>query len=391
MDAKVLIVSDEEDRSEYLAGYIKGLGYQVLQASDAIEAFAQIQSLSPDVVVAGLDTLGIGGLELLQRLRLASNNVPFVFVSRHATVKDVIEAMRLGAIDFMSDPDHDLDSLAMALGRAMQSHSLARENRIYRRHLEQLISELRANIEILEEDQQAGREVQRSLLPNTPFKTGEYRIEYVISSSLILSGDFVDYFQLNEKLLGFYMADVSGHGAASAFMTVLLRHMSSRVMRGIQRPEDAPEPSPARFFQAINRAILDTNIHKHATLFGGILNTQTHELLYASAAHFPPVLLFDGDNMQLLEGGGLPVGLDPETLWVDHSVKFPPGGRLVICSDGVMDVLEADSLQRKEVLLQEFLGQAGSIRNMALGLGLSLDLEFTDDIALMCITRATST
>jgi sigma-B regulation protein RsbU (phosphoserine phosphatase) len=77
-------------------------------------------------------------------------------------------------------------------------------------------------------DQQAGRQVQMRMLPNSPLVIGDYLCSHTIIPSLYLSGDFTDYFTVDDHYLVFFMADVSGHGSSSAFATVLLKNLFAR-------------------------------------------------------------------------------------------------------------------------------------------------------------------
>ena len=64
---------------------------------------------------------------------------------------------------------------------------------------------------------EAGRKLQSQLLPEDQLTIGNYVFSRRLFPSTYLSGDFVDYFPINDRHCAFYVADVSGHGAASAF------------------------------------------------------------------------------------------------------------------------------------------------------------------------------
>ena len=81
--------------------------------------------------------------------------------------------------------------------------------------------ELRQTLKYLEQDEKAGRRIQFQLLPEDNRTFGGYTFRRRLYPSTYLSGDFVDYFPIDDRHVGFYMADVSGHGAASAFVTVI--------------------------------------------------------------------------------------------------------------------------------------------------------------------------
>src|SRR5690606_39405532 len=111
--------------------------------------------------------------------------------------------------------------------------------------LEATNRELQASLHLLQEDQDAGRQVQISLLPATPWEADSFSFAHQIIPSLYLSGDFVDYFRVDERRIAFYLADVSGHGASSAFVTVLLKFMTTRLLYESRRGGKLPEFKPS--------------------------------------------------------------------------------------------------------------------------------------------------
>src|SRR5690606_5811166 len=133
-----------------------------------------------------------------------------------------------------------------------------------------------------------------------------------IIPSLYLSGDFVDYFRVDEHRIAFYLADVSGHGASSAFVTVLLKFMTTRLLYEWKRNGVLPEFKPSDVLGHINRGLINCKLGKHVTMLGGVIDLQTGQLTYSIGGHLPlPVLFVDGEA-HYLEGRGLPVGLFEE-------------------------------------------------------------------------------
>lgn len=96
-------------------------------------------------------------------------------------------------------------------------------------------------------DQLAGRQVQQDILPREPLNCRGYRVSHSIVPSLYLSGDFVGYNSAFDRYILFYFGDVSGHGASSAFITVMLASCCASCVAGTSRnPISLPwrEPLP---------------------------------------------------------------------------------------------------------------------------------------------------
>lgn len=154
----------------------------------------------------------LGGLEVLHTITQKTPDSPVIVISGAGELNDAIEALRLGAWDFITKPITDLQVLEHAIDKAIERKILLQENKTYAERIEN-------NLKILEEDHIAGRRVQMSLLPAEHMRTRSFEFKFKIIPSLELSGDFVEYFNISDSLVGLYIADVSGHGASSAFIT----------------------------------------------------------------------------------------------------------------------------------------------------------------------------
>ncbi|OOV80202.1 hypothetical protein BTA35_0217140, partial [Oceanospirillum linum] len=124
--------------------------------------------------------------------------------------------------------------------------------------LEQINLELMTSLDVLRQDQQAGRYVQQRMLPQTPWQHGGMTFEHTICPSLYLSGDVVDYLPIDTDRVLFYLADVSGHGASSAFITILLRVFIRRYVT--RRLERGQLISTAQILTEVNQELLDTSL-----------------------------------------------------------------------------------------------------------------------------------
>ena len=129
----------------------------------------------------------------------------------------------------------------------------------------------------LERDQRAGHYIQMGMLPPNPMAIDRYRLRHRIHPSLLLSGDFVDYFRLADHYFLFYIADVSGHGASSAFVTVILKNFSRRLRREYH-PRMLTDPGEILVW--LNREMLENDIDKHVAMFVGVVDLQSDTMTY---------------------------------------------------------------------------------------------------------------
>jgi len=386
--AKLLIIDDDEVVRASLAAYLEDSGFQVLQAGNALQGLEVFEAEDPDLVICDLRMPQIDGLELIRRLGEQQSETPVIVMSGAGVMSDVVEALRLGAADYLIKPLEDLAVLEHSVCRALERAQLSQENRRYRERLETANRELQTSLNLLQEDQNAGRQVQLNMLPETPWEVDGLCFAHKIIPSLYLSGDFVDYFRVDERRLGFYLADVSGHGASSAFVTVLLKFMTTRLLYEFKRNGAFPDFKPSDVLSHINRGLINCKLGKHVTMLGGLIDLDSDRLIYCVGGHMPlPVLYSEGEAVYL-QGRGLPVGLFQDASYENYELQLPASFGLTMVSDGVLDLLPGETLKEKEAVLpQRVKAAGGTLDGLRQVLGLAQLGEMPDDIALLVLNR----
>lgn len=386
--ATLLIIDDDEVVRASLAAYLEDSGFSVLQAGNGLQGLQTFEQEKPDLLICDLRMPQVGGLELIRQVTSLAPETPVIVVSGAGVMSDAVEALRLGAADYLIKPLEDLAVLEHSVRRALDRARLLHENQEYRQKLETANRELEASLHLLQEDQDAGRQVQMNMLPTSPWAIDAFEFEHEIIPSLYLSGDFVDYFRVDERRVAFYLADVSGHGASSAFITVLLKFMTTRLLFESKRGGSLPEFKPSDVLGHINRGLISCKLGKHVTMVGGVIDEETGQLTYSVGGHLPlPVFYTPGDT-HYLEGRGLPVGLFNEATYMDHVIDLPESFSLTLLSDGILDLLPGDTLKEKEANLPELVKAAGgSLDGLRQTFGLATLGEMPDDIALLVLSR----
>ncbi len=102
--AKILIVDDEPNVRLMFRTALESSGYEVAEAGDGEAALAALRDAPSDLVLLDLRMPLIDGMETLRRLRAEGQTVPVVMVTAHGSVPDAVEAMKLGAVDFIQKP-----------------------------------------------------------------------------------------------------------------------------------------------------------------------------------------------------------------------------------------------------------------------------------------------
>src|SRR5271167_2180500 len=125
----ILIVDDEADIRMLIAGVLKDEGYATREAADTAQTSAAIQARQPTLVILDiwLQEGGLEGIEILRQLRADMPSVPVVMISGHGTIETAVEAIKMGAYDFLEKPFKS-DRLLLVVERAIEAAQLRLEN-----------------------------------------------------------------------------------------------------------------------------------------------------------------------------------------------------------------------------------------------------------------------
>ncbi|MGH7127077.1 MAG: PP2C family protein-serine/threonine phosphatase [Planctomycetaceae bacterium] len=218
---------------------------------------------------------------------------------------------------------------------------------------ERLISER------LREEVESVRKLQASIMPATLTSPDGYGIcgRYESSQIRVLGGqpvvlaggDYYDVFRLDEHTTVVLVGDASGHGM-KACMSIMTMHTLVSMLHGHDYL------NPAKFVAEVNQRLCRQTIVQDEggfiTLLYGLLRSDTHEFHWTSAGH-PLPILYDGDAGTVrplggLDDGGLPLGIVPDAEYDMHVSPVPPGGRLLVYTDGLQEAFSDGSPDHKE-------------------------------------------
>ena len=117
MEAKVLLVDDEQDFLETLSSRLEMRGLKVSAVTSGEQAIAEAKEQEYDAIVVDLSMPGIDGLETLKRIKADNPNAEIIMLTGHGSVASGVEAMKLGAGDFLQKPV-ELTELMSKIGEA---------------------------------------------------------------------------------------------------------------------------------------------------------------------------------------------------------------------------------------------------------------------------------
>jgi sigma-B regulation protein RsbU (phosphoserine phosphatase) len=390
-DLSILVIEDDQSVLDSLMPILASNQRRVVLAADPAAGLERFHSACPDLVIVNVDLPDAGKFAAIEQLLQLAPELPIIVLAKRGNPDDLLRALRLGVSDYLLLPLDSPDILEHSIGTSLRKARLVGENMRIRRKLEQSNAELQQRIQIFQQDQQAGRHVQINMMPIPPKDIGGFHFNHKVVPSLYLSGDTVDYKPAGRHETLFYIADVSGHGSSSAFITVLLRFRIDQMRIEHLRGRFEGEFSPAHILAMLNRDLLKTRLDKHVTIFMGMLNDKTRQLRYSVAGHHPlPILYTDGAAQSIpVARSSFPIGLFEEADYFDETLPVSDDFALVLFSDGILEVLKQGDYAAKEARLVDVVQQSrGRFEEIKAALAPPKSMQVPDDIAIMSVTRA---
>lgn len=196
----------------------------------------------------------------------------------------------------------------------------------------------------MESELKTAQAVQSTLFPAPEAKWEDFTLQGFYNSASECGGDWWYYYRSGSKVF-IWVGDATGHGAPAALITSAARSAASLI-------EWQPGVGPAQAMRILNRAI-------HATSKGGMMmtffiacfDTETNQLTYSNASHNPPYLLnaprakdalSKQDFLPLIEANNPRLGQKEDHKFVETSVNLEPGDCLVLFSDGIVELKNAE-------------------------------------------------
>lgn len=150
MAKKILVIDDEIYIRDSVISYLEDFGFEVVDAENGRIGLELFDTKKPDLVLCDLRMPEMDGLEVLAGVRQKNPKIPIIIVSGAGNLSDTVEALRLGAWDYIIKPIQDMNVLHHAVNKAFERAELIREKHRYKEDLETANKELRHSLETLE-------------------------------------------------------------------------------------------------------------------------------------------------------------------------------------------------------------------------------------------------
>ncbi len=314
----ILIADDQYEILQALKLLLKQEGFQIVMASSPAAVLEEALRTPFDLILIDLNytrdtTSGREGLDLIGRLRAMPLRAPVIVMTAWSNVPLAIEAMRLGAANFIEKPWDNQRLLA-----------------ILRQHLAPG-SESFPSGRALAADLVVARAVQHRLLPQDvpSLDTLDFAVKYQPAGQV--GGDYYDFLPAHENSTVFVVADVSGKGISAAIlMATIQSYFRSR------HPADFQDlPAVVR---GLNRLFLHSSpAEQYATLFVMRYAEGTRAMEWMNCGHAPPLLARAGGKVERLESSSTILGMFDDWSGRTRRSNLAVGDTLLIFSDGLTE------------------------------------------------------
>lgn len=186
--------------------------------------------------------------------------------------------------------------------------------------------------QLIDEEISVSSEIQRMLLPHSIPQGRNFEISAINLSSKEVGGDYYDFIEIDSRLVGIAIGDISGKGIPGA---ILMSNLQA-TFRAIATFSN----SPAEVMGRINNQITSTtSTEKFATFLYGIFDNDALTFTYANAGHNFPILRKYTGETTFLKDSNLIIGIVKDTEYSDTQIHLEPGDILVFYTDGITEAI----------------------------------------------------
>ena len=279
---KILITDDSPEWRERLEDILQDMDIQLRTAAHGEEAIERYLSFQPDVLILDLNLPSMQGTDVIKYIRNQANDseVYILSLTSEDDVDKRTQALNVGANDFLLKP--------------FATEEIKARINVAKRQI-RLNKQLRSAYQRISSEIDTVASLQEKLLPRESVSVPGLNVQAVYHPSGRASGDYYDFFPIDDHVLRAVIADVSGHGARAAFLMA--------IVRALIRTTDSYYLSLADAMDLVNQQLCEIigNERDFVTLFAADVDIENKVLSYINAGQSPGVLTDSGSSYDILE------------------------------------------------------------------------------------------
>jgi len=306
----VLTIDDDELVRESMAVYLEDSGFDVLEAENGQRGIQLFREHHPDVILCDLRMPDLDGMQVLEVISKESPNTPVIIISGAGIISNVVEALRLGASDYLVKPILDMAILEQAIDSAFINKEQSPVNESI---AENENIQLEENLIEAQFDKAELTKLQQQLLPNPLESINGFNIKHQFLNSDSALEYAMDTLNLGERYLAVYLAKIGEFDSQKAFMAMMLKSFVSQAYRRFRTNNDKLVCQPANLLRYLNLECHKAEIPVSIPAFFICFDRQDNRVTYASAGLFPSPQIKIGAEKVELSGDGMALGMFPWT------------------------------------------------------------------------------
>lgn len=214
-------------------------------------------------------------------------------------------------------------------------------------------------LEQQEKELETAREIQVRLIPTRIPQLPNLEIVGSYQPARVVGGDYFDVIKFSDTRVAVCIADVVGKGIAAA---LLMANVQAAV-----KAFAVENVAPSEICAQLNRVLCSNlALGKFVTFFYCVIDTTARTLAYSNAGHCFPLLHHSRGSVELLGDGGIVLGIFPESKYWDVTVRFDPGNKLLLFTDGITEATNAHDEEYGEARLRQGLDVDSSSETAAM-------------------------
>ena len=327
----ILVVDDDRASRRLLTRTLTAAGYACAEAESGEEALAFVRKEAPCLLLLDYDMPGLDGADVSKQIRAdpspAIAQIPTIMLTGHGSEESEVLCLQAGADDFVTKPIHP-EVLRARIETQLRLRSM-------RDQLVKQNEELEAWRGNLEQDLEAARRTQRSLIPAKPPELRGWEIAAFYRPVIQVGGDIYGWLRMRDGRMLFWIADATGHGAAAALLTTLAKLLFHHA--------NAENDTPAGIMQAVDRDFRSIlGARSFMTAMCVALDLEKGGGSIVGAGH-PPLVIARGDGAtESIASTSPPLGLVADARFSETPMELRGGDLFLLYTDGLYGVGEAD-------------------------------------------------
>ncbi len=309
----ILVVDDNRVNQKLIEKSLSSEGYQVWGAVNGPDARAMARERRPNLILLDIEMPGESGFDVIKKLKEddITSAIPVIFLTSINQVETKLKGFELGAVDYITKPFHPREVLARV-----------------RIHLKLSIA---TNSLILEQTAKL-RQITQAQVAMMPLPRDNPRARFGVYYKALheAGGDFYDILNISDHIIGYFVADSSGHDIETSYMTASVKALLAQ--------NCTPVYSPAESMKMINDVLVELlPDDKYLTACYMHLNRATLKLTIVTAGHPPVVCLRKNADPFLIESQGDVLGMFSDAHFGIQNLNVAQGDRFFIYSDGLVE------------------------------------------------------